>query len=79
VVGFVALLVVLPLLGLLLRRWSLVLLPLMAWPTYSIGVNQRWWGCCGTGDSWELGAFALTIVGVATTALAIWIGRTFAG
>ena len=75
---FVALLVGLPVIGSVLRRWTLLLLPLTAWPIYYIGLNQRWWGCCGTGEFWEMVAIALTIFGVATTAAAIRLGQAFA-
>jgi hypothetical protein len=72
------LLVALPLLGLLLRRWSLLVMPLIAWPIYGIGRNQRWWGCCGTGEFWEIGVLGLALFGVLTTAAAVWLGQTFA-
>jgi hypothetical protein len=77
-VGFVVLLFALPLLGLVLHRWSAILLPLLAWPTYYIGRNQGWWGCCGTGDGWEVAAIWLTVLGVITTAGAVWLGKIFA-
>jgi hypothetical protein len=77
-VSFIALLIALPLFGLLVRRWGVILLPLIAWPTYYIGRNQGWWGCCGTGDGWETLAIVLTVLGATTTAAAIWIGQTFA-
>ena len=76
--GFYVLLIGLPALGLILRDWIVLVLPLTAWPIYNIGINQRWWGCCGTGEFWEWGTGALTIFGVASTAMAIWLGRTFA-
>ena len=78
VVSFIALLIALPLTGLLVRRWSAILLPLIAWPMYYIGRNEGWWGCCGTGDGWEALAVMLTVLGVTTTAAAILLGQTFA-
>jgi hypothetical protein len=72
-------LIAFPLIGLLVRRWGAILLPLIAWPTYYIGRNRGWWGCCGTGDGWEALAVALTVVGFMTTAIAILVGKTFAG
>jgi hypothetical protein len=75
---FVALLIGLPTLGLLTRHWGVVLLPVIAWPLYYIGLNRGWWGCCGTGDGWQYAAVMVTIFGVVTTALAVLLGRTFA-
>lgn len=76
---FWVLLVALPVLGLLIRRWSAVLLPLIAWPTYYIGLNRGWWGCCGTGDAWQAAALAVTLLGVLTTAAGVVVGRMVAG
>jgi len=78
VASFIALLTVLPLIGLLVRHWGAIFLPLIAWPIYYIGRNQGWWGCCGTGDGWQFLAVTLTVVGFITTAAAIWLGQTFA-
>ena len=72
------LLIAFPLLGLLVRRWSVLLVPLIAWPLYYIGRNQGWWGCCGTGDGWEMAAIAVTILGTGVSAGAVWLGQTFA-
>jgi hypothetical protein len=78
VVSFIALLIALPLIGLLVRHWSAILLPLIAWPIYYIGRNRGWWGCCGTGDGWEALAVTLTLFGVTSTAAGIWLGQTCA-
>lgn len=65
--------------GLLTRRWEAVGLAAVAWPAYAIGRNQGWWGCCGTGDGWQAYAAAFTMISVAGTAGAIWLGRFVAG
>jgi hypothetical protein len=62
-------------LGLLTRSWLVVVVPLIAVPIYAIGKDERWWGCCGTGDAWQVAAIALTVVGVVGTALAVVLGR----
>jgi hypothetical protein len=72
---FVLLLIVPPLLGLLGRRRIAVVVPLLAWPIYYVGLNRRWWGVNGTGDGWQVLAVLLTIVGILTTAAAVEIGR----
>ena len=76
---FVVLLVIPPVLGMLSREWVAVAVPFFGWPTYYIGLNQRWWGENGTGDGWQWVAILLTIVGVLTTAAATQAGQRFAG
>jgi hypothetical protein len=75
---FVALLIGFPTLGLLTRRWIAVLLPIFAWPTYYIGLNQEWWGLNGTGDGWQYLAVIFTAFGAVTTAPAVVLGQHFA-
>jgi hypothetical protein len=74
---FVLLLIVPPLFGLLGRRWIAVVVPLLAWPIYYVGLNQRWWGVNGTGDGWQVLAVLATIGGILTTAAAVGFGRYF--
>jgi hypothetical protein len=74
---FVALLVGFPAVGLLARRWGVVLLAVIAWPTYYFGLNKGWWGD-ETGDAWQVAAVAITIFGSVTTALAVLLARAFA-
>lgn len=64
-----------PVLGFLTRKWFAILVPLIGVPLYLVGKDERWWGCCGTGDGWQIAAVALTLVGVASTALAVVLGR----
>jgi hypothetical protein len=75
---FVVLLVGLPLIGFFSRRWAAVIVPLLAWPIYYIGLNREWWGVNGTGDGWQGLAVLLTIVGALTTAAAVQAGQRFA-
>jgi hypothetical protein len=70
----VGLLVAVPAIGAAARRWPALLVPLVAWPMYFLGLEREWWGY-GVGDGWQLGASVLTAFGVATTAIAIAAGR----
>jgi hypothetical protein len=70
--GVIVLLIAFPLVGLLVRRWATVVLPLIAWPVFYAGLDQGWWGD-GTGDGWQYAAALLTVIGVASTALAVGI------
>ena len=70
-----ALCVVPPLAGLLTRRWESVAVAVMGLPTYAVGRNQGWWGCCGTGDAWQLATALLTAGVVAATIVAVLVER----
>ena len=74
--AMVALLIAFPFLGLVSCRWSALLLPLVGWPLFYLGLNQAWWGY-GTGDGWQFAAVLLTVIGVGSTAIAIAVARTF--
>lgn len=69
------LLIVFPLIGVLARRWLVVAMPLVAWPIFYVGMNRGWW-LYGTGDGWQYVARFFTVLGVATTLLAIGVART---
>jgi hypothetical protein len=69
------LLVVFPVLGILTRRWLVVVLPLVAWPLFYEGVRRGWY-LYGTGDGWQEARAWLTLIGVATTALAVLVARS---
>jgi hypothetical protein len=56
------LLIAFPVVGLVARSWAALLLPLIGWPLYYIGLNRGWWGS-GTGDGWQFIAAGLTLVG----------------
>ena len=69
-----SLLIAFPLLGVLTRRWLTVLLPAFAWPIFYEGLNSGWW-FDETGDGWQTIRTSLTIIGVASTALAVLAAR----
>lgn len=70
----IGLLIGFPLVGLVVRRWTAILLPLIGWPLFYVGLNEGWWGY-GTGDGWQYVAAVLTAVGVVTTTLAVALSR----
>ncbi len=70
------LLIAFPLLGALTRRWLTVALPAIGWPIYYEGLNNGWW-LYGTGDGWQTIRTSLTILGIASTALAVLVARRF--
>jgi len=69
-----ALLLAFPVVGVLTRRWLVVLLPLIAWPVFYAGLDRGWW-LDGTGDGWQFALISLTLIGATTTAGAILITR----
>jgi hypothetical protein len=71
----VGLLVACPLVGAVTRRWLAVLLPVVAWPVFYVGLNENLW-LDGTGDGWPLVAGLLLLFGTATTAVAVAVSRT---
>jgi hypothetical protein len=68
----IVLLIAFPLIGLLVRRWTTVIPPVIAWPVFYAGLDRGWWGN-GVGDGWQYAAVLLTVVGVASTAAAVGI------
>jgi hypothetical protein len=52
------------------RLWALVI-PLLVWPVYFLGLDRDWWGY-GMGDGWQLGAVAIT--GVSLISVAVCVG-----
>jgi hypothetical protein len=70
--GVIVLLIAFPLIGLLARRWTTIIFPLIAWPVFYAGLGHGWWGN-GIGDGWQYAAVLLTLVGVASTAAAVGI------
>jgi hypothetical protein len=69
------LLVVFPAVGIVTRRWLVVVLPLVVWPLFYEGVHRGWY-LFGTGDGWQEARASLTVMGVATTALAVFVARS---
>lgn len=74
--GFLALLVLFPIVGIASRSWLAILAPAVGWPVFYLGVGQGWWGwgTSDAGDAWGV-AFLVTLFGVGTTALAVGVGR----
>jgi hypothetical protein len=72
----VAMLIVFPLLGLMIRRWLALIFPIVGWPLFYVGLTHHWWGY-GTGDAWQFVATFLTLVGVGSTGLAVSVARAF--
>lgn len=68
------LLIAFPVVGILARSWVAASLPLISWPLYYLGLNEGWWGY-GTGDGWQFVAVGLTVLGVASTAMAVAVGK----
>ena len=68
-------LVLFPLAGGVAHRWPFVVLPLVGWPLFYVGLDRGWWGD-GTGDGWQAAAVFFTCVGVVTTAVAVAAGRS---
>jgi hypothetical protein len=73
-VVFFCLLIAFPLIGAGTRRWLAVALPLVGWPVFSLGLDNGWW-LDGTGDGWQYAAAGATLLGLASTALAVGIAR----
>jgi hypothetical protein len=71
----VSLVIACPLVGVLVRRWLVVVLPLVAWPLFYWGLNEDWW-LYGTGDGWQRAAWSFTLIGLVTTAVAVAAGRS---
>ena len=72
--AFVVLVIAFPLLGGAMGRWLALLLPVVGWPLFYVGLNRDWWGN-GTGDGWQYLAVLMTIIGIFTTALAVAVSR----
>ena len=60
--------------GLVVRRWSVLVVPVVAWPLIYGAIAAGLIGS-GLGDSWVLGALAITAASVAATAVMTWLGR----
>jgi hypothetical protein len=71
----VGLLLLFPVVGILTRRWLVVVLPLLVWPLFYEGVHRGWY-LYGTGDGWQEARLSLPAIGTVTTALAVLVART---
>lgn len=50
------------LLGLVTGRWWALLLPLVYWAAWILGLNEGWWGY-GVGDNWQAAMVGDGIIG----------------
>jgi hypothetical protein len=62
--------------GALIGRWWTLVLPLVVWPIWFLGLAQDWWGY-GMGDGWEYGAALIILVSLASVGIALAL-RPFA-
>lgn len=69
-----AMLILFPALGTITRSQVALALPLVGWPLFYLGLDRGWWGS-GLGDSWEVSAVALLLVGTVTTTLPVALAR----
>jgi hypothetical protein len=70
----VALLIAFPLAGALIRRWHAVVLPIVGWPLFYLGLHEGWWGN-GLGEASQYPARVLLVVGVVTTAIHVAVAK----
>ena len=70
----VGLLILFPLIGAVTGRYAAMVLPLIGWPLYYVGLHEGFWGY-GTGDGGPLFAIVVavvvTVVSTLFTALAV--------
>jgi hypothetical protein len=64
--------------GLLLNRWWAVLLPVVIWPLYVLGLHQSWWGS-GVGDAWQYAPALVTLTSAAAVAAGVGVRRSAVG
>jgi hypothetical protein len=55
------------------RGWAL-LIPIVAWSLFYVGLLVGWWGN-GVGDLWQLSAIINILAGVAAAGLGLWLRR----
>jgi len=63
-------------LGFATRRWAIVVLPLIGWPVYAIGLDEEWWGCCGSGEAWQATTVSVTVMTSLMTMAGVLAGRS---
>ncbi|MGH3016310.1 MAG: hypothetical protein ACRDNN_15300 [Gaiellaceae bacterium] len=51
-------------------RWWMLLLPVLVWPIYFLGLAQEWWGS-GLGDGWQFGLAIVVAISLAAAALGV--------
>jgi hypothetical protein len=71
---FIAALVGCALVGALVGRWWVLIVPLAVVPVIYIGTLQDWWGS-GLGDGWQVAVMFVLAFALAITAAAITLRR----
>ncbi|MCC2652318.1 MAG: hypothetical protein K0Q60_2481 [Microvirga sp.] len=66
----ITLLALVALSGAVIGRWWTLMIPLVLWPVYFLGLAQDWWGY-GMGDGWQFGAAAIIVVSLISVAVGI--------
>jgi hypothetical protein len=72
----IALFVLLALSGVVIGRWWTLILPIVVWPVYFLGLARDWWGH-GMGDGWQYGAVMIVAASVTLTALGVALHSRF--
>jgi hypothetical protein len=70
----VALLVVVALSGVVIGRWWSLLIPLVVWPMWFVGLAHDWWGY-GLGDGWQFGAAIILVISLLSVAVGVGLRR----
>jgi hypothetical protein len=60
--------------ALLLGRSWVLLLPVIGWPLFFLGLNAGWWGY-GVGDFWQFALILETVIGVAAVSIGLLLHR----
>lgn len=67
---FYSLLVLIGLSGAAIGRWWALLIPVVVWPIFYLGVAQEWWGS-GLGDGWQFGLLIVLTISLAAVAIGV--------
>ena len=71
---FIAVLVGCALVGVLVGRWWVLIVPLTVIPVLYVGTLQGWWGY-GLGDGWEVAVIFVLTFALGITAAAVTLRR----
>jgi uncharacterized membrane protein YhaH (DUF805 family) len=72
--AFIAAVVGCALVGVLVGRWWVLILPLVVVPVFYLGTDQGWWGH-GLGDAWQVAMMFVLLLALVVTAAAISLRR----
>jgi len=61
------------LLGVIVGRFIVAVLPLLVWTVWGVGLSRHWWG--NDGEQIVLGTALLIAFGVASTAMGVGVNR----